>query len=290
MSWPEDYDQCARILEKDLFNRTKSFTDSIEKDASVLRFFALSEDDAYESYKDNQTSSGSGNGTLSLEIFELLKLGGSGGGNSSLSKEQFKEKFRNTRNILNRVVELDKFSHANSVYETQFVDQGSVRAWESCMASQSGEPKFRASIQMKNANTAFVKLYYFLGAYAGQPKLTKLKVTVIGNDEKTYEMPTGKQVFQVNVSDLKYIAINGISYNDNTGFSSMVAVPMTKKELNQKACVIQNAKMLAGGGLSDTLYQGLESVDHQMVAVSHFGSFRKSDGMIECSVFLQKRK
>lgn len=238
------YDQCAHVLDGDLFNKITSNHSSAQAARTILRqtLLSMSEDQAYDRYQilyDEYHKAGGGGG-FNFNFFGLFGLGGNGGGGNErkLTRQEFREQFRLAKrlNASSNAYDWSSSSSLASGYASYIRDPETIRAWRDCVTSQP-QPGLYAFGSRDDAGNAYVQVVWAPGPFAGIAPAIDVSFVpqagyrVVAPRDARVAVGTGA-IFGVespNEANAIKVTVNGAWYDD-TGrlrgsFSSVADIP-----------------------------------------------------------------
>jgi hypothetical protein len=242
--------KCDKILDGDLFNKISSKENSHQKDLAQIRFFLLNEDEAYEVYKAEKQSSSGGNGNLGVNVFEIVEVQAGGGGNKTLTFNEFKEGFKRAKRLFQQEVNTEKYSEVTNVYSSFVRDASSVEAWSSCVQMEilndPNSARFLMTLIRQDSEKVQAKIRYNAGVFSGLiPKLDIEFFGATSTQSGKLQIGQGEKVFQLKKEDdSEAISVTGSSPDGLINFSYSVNLPVEKTEFDHDRCLLQNTMMV----------------------------------------------
>lgn len=129
------YAHCDKILEGDLFNRVHISQDLKTREVFSRRFLQYTEDVAYDMYKQNFARTRAASGGANINLLGIISIGGDFGSKEMLSKDEYKEQFREFKRLNQSSVDYSKDVDYVSDYSSVIRDEASINAWVKCVTA-----------------------------------------------------------------------------------------------------------------------------------------------------------
>jgi len=166
----DPYEECAAVLEGDLFNKSNGTSTAAAQARSIIwrTFLSLSENQAYDRYSssyDEESRTGGGGG---FTIFGVFSVNGSGGVERKLSREEFGEIYRYMKNLnaSSNSYDLSDSSSFTSAYASYIRDANTIEAWRQCVTARP-QPGLYAYGSRDDMGNVYVQVVWSPGEFAG---------------------------------------------------------------------------------------------------------------------------
>jgi len=278
--------ECGKVLDGDLFNKISDKSTSLEHDLAQVRFFTLSEQEAWTVYQQEKSNQTNGGGGANVNVIDIVDVSASGSGGHVQNFSDFQEAFQKARQEFNQYVSTDDYKNASDTYSSVVRDPNSIQAWSDCITQTSGSPKFRMVLRREAANEVLAQIYYSAGAFAGSlPKLSlSFEGANVSGNSANLTIGQGSKIFTLNIDNsAEEVGVTGETQDGNTDFSFMDRLPPTRDEFENSRCRLQNTLMLMAGKVAPQVYNSLESANYVAFEVA---SAPKGHGSESCQDWL----
>lgn len=212
----DGYDQCARVLEGDLFNKIMSTEGRAQAASSRVwsTLLIVNEDEAYNRYRNYYHETQGWTGSGGFKYGNILGLEASGGEDRELTRDEFGERYRLMKSYYSQV---DFSEHAEnssflSAHASYIRDPASIDAWRACVMSRQ-QPGLYAYGERDASGNAGVHVVWSPGDFGGVAPRINI----------TFERPSGYRVVaaenqMIGIGSGKRFAIEAIGADIDKAF------------------------------------------------------------------------
>jgi len=277
------YDQCAHVLEGDLFNKIETNLALAQTSRAILwkTLLALNEDAAYEKYSQMHDESNTRGGGGGLQINPgLCRFGRGGEGihEQKLTRQAFGEKYHQARQVFGTTDGFDwsASSALASGYASYIRDPATISAWKDCVTAQP-QPGLYSFGSRDDAGNAYIQVIWTPGPFAGIIPVINLRfipqpgLRVVAPDKPQVAVGSGA-TFAVQGQDTARsfdVVVNGDAFDEMNrlrgSFTSTAKIPpvaMPMMDEHEALCEAARSDALRRGELTRGQYDVYRRIDY----------------------------